>query len=94
MGHGDILPHLLHVISTCCIILSYLVITLYCIVMTRKEQRIKARKAAGFPERADAAKKAGMSDSYLRRLESYGDAPYHTALRLSQLFQCSLDLYL
>lgn len=52
----------------------------------------QARKAAGLSLR-EAARRARISEAYLRQIESKG-APYHLARRLAALYECRVDLFL
>lgn len=51
-----------------------------------------AREAAGLTIE-QAAKKAGLSPEYLRRLERRG-APFYTAERLAAIYGCRMDVFL
>ena len=53
---------------------------------------VQARRAAGFSV-ADAAKRAMVSEGYLRRTEREG-APYLLARRLAVLYQCGVEAFL
>ena len=59
--------------------------------MTSPAQR--AREAAGL-SLADAARRARVSPSYLRRIELHGGAPYVLAKRLCRIYRCSIHLFL
>lgn len=52
-----------------------------------------ARKRAGL-ELSEAAKRARVCVSYLRRVERSGDCSYVLAMRLSRLYRCSANVFL
>jgi transcriptional regulator with XRE-family HTH domain len=52
----------------------------------------QARLAAGYSV-AEAARRAEISEGYLRRIEREG-APYLVARRLSRLYQCPAEVFL
>jgi len=59
----------------------------------RRKQRRHAREAAGFtPEQV--AQHFGISMAYYESIEGEGCAEFDMALRLSRLFDCSLDIYI
>jgi hypothetical protein len=53
----------------------------------------QARKDAGFSLQ-EAARRARVCATYLRRIELHGDAPYVLAMRLANLYGCSTNLFL
>ena len=53
----------------------------------------QARLATGLSLKA-LARKAGISASYLRYLETSGSAPLHTAIRLGKIVKCSPAYFL
>jgi hypothetical protein len=52
----------------------------------------RARQEAGFSI-AEAARRAAVSEGYLRRVERLG-APYLLARRLAGLYRCPVELFL
>lgn len=53
----------------------------------------QARQSAGFSIE-EAARQAGCSTGYLRRIERSGGSSYPLAQRLSRLYRCSANLFL
>ena len=58
--------------------------------LTRAE---KARIEAGLTK-AQAAERARVCVSYLRRIELHGRAPYVLATRLAHIYGCPIDIFL
>jgi len=64
--------------------------------MTEERQKTRAelaREAAGMT-RHQLAKKARISEAYLRRVERHGRASFYLAERLAALCNCRLDIYI
>jgi transcriptional regulator with XRE-family HTH domain len=64
--------------------------------MTEEQQKTRAelaREAAGMT-RCQLAKKARISEAYLRQVERHGRASFCLAERLAALCNCRLDIYI